>query len=57
MDAVFVKLVNMSIAASWLILAVILLRLILRKAPKWVNVLLWGWWRCVCSAPFRSKAP
>lgn len=32
----------MSITASWLALAVILLRLILRKAPKWIYVLLWG---------------
>lgn len=32
----------MSIAASWLILAVVLLRFMLKKAPKWVAVLLWG---------------
>ena len=42
MSEVFLKLVNMSISASWLILAVLVLRLILRKAPKWINVLLWG---------------
>lgn len=38
----FIKLLNMSIAASWLVLAVILLRFVLKKAPKWVNPLLWG---------------
>lgn len=38
----FLKLANMSISASWLALAVLLLRLVLKKAPKWVNVLLWG---------------
>lgn len=38
----FLKLANMSISASWLVLAILLLRLILKKAPKWVNVLLWG---------------
>lgn len=32
----------MSISASWLVLAVLILRLVLKKAPKWVNVLLWG---------------
>ena len=32
----------MSISASWLVLAVLILRFILKKAPKWVNVLLWG---------------
>lgn len=42
MDAIFLKIVNMSIAASWLILAVILLRMVLKKAPKWINVLLWA---------------
>jgi len=38
----FLKLANMSISASWLVLAILILRLILKKAPKWVNVLLWG---------------
>lgn len=42
MTELFLKIVNMSISASWLILAVLLLRLVFRKAPKWVNVLLWG---------------
>ncbi len=42
MTALFIKTVNMSISASWLVFVVFLLRLILRKAPKWVNVLLWG---------------
>lgn len=36
------KLLNMSISASWLVLAVILLRLLFRKAPKWINCLLWS---------------
>ena len=42
MSSLFLKIVNMSIAASWLILAVVLLRVVLREAPKWINVLLWG---------------
>lgn len=42
MSEVFLKIVNMSISAGWLILAVLALRLLLKKAPKWVNVLLWG---------------
>ena len=42
MSEAFLKLVNMSISASWLVLAVLVFRLILKKAPKWVNVLLWG---------------
>ena len=42
MEALFLKLVNMSIAASWLILAVVLLRLVLKKAPKWIACVFWA---------------
>ena len=42
MEAIFIKALNMSISAGWLILAVILLRLPLKKAPKWISVVLWG---------------
>ncbi len=42
MDAVFIKLLNMSITASWLILAVVLLRFLLKKASKRVMGVLWG---------------
>ena len=38
----FSNILNISITASWLILVVIGLRLLLKKAPKWVNVALWG---------------
>ena len=42
MSELFLKILNMSISATWVVLAVVVLRLILKKAPKWVNVLLWG---------------
>ena len=42
MDDVFLKLVNLSISASWLILTALVLRFVLKKAPKWVMPLLWG---------------
>lgn len=42
MTELFLDIINMSISAGWLVLAVLALRLILKKAPKWVNVLLWG---------------
>lgn len=42
MEVIFIKLLNMSISAGWLILAVMLLRLLLKKAPKWISVVLWG---------------
>lgn len=42
MDAIFLKLFNMSVTASWLVLAVVLLRLLLKKAPKAITVFLWA---------------
>lgn len=42
MTGIFLKIVNMGIAAGWLIIAVLALRPILRKAPRWIHVLLWG---------------
>ena len=39
MNELFLKIINMGISAIWLILAVLLLRLVLKKAPKWINVL------------------
>lgn len=42
MEALFLKIVNMSITASWLVLAIIAVRLIFKKTPKWTICLLWG---------------
>ena len=42
MSELFLKIVNMSISASWVVIAVLTLRFCLKKAPNWVNVLLWG---------------
>lgn len=42
MEAFVLRLVNLSINASYLVLAVLLLRLLLRKAPRWIFCLLWG---------------
>lgn len=55
MDRLFLELFNMSISASWVILAVLLLRLVLKGAPKAIRVLLWGavGFRLVC--PFSLK--
>lgn len=56
MNELFLKIINMSISASWLILDVLILRLVLKKAPKWVNVLLWGIVavRLICPFSFES---
>jgi|GEM_PF-1995872 len=42
MSGVFLNVVNMSISASWIVIVILLLRLLLKKAPKWIAVLLWG---------------
>lgn len=42
MTQLFLKFLNMSISASWLVLMVLLLRLFFRKAPKWISCLLWS---------------
>ena len=56
MTDLFLKILNMSISATWLVLAILLLRLILKKAPKWICVLLWGLvaFRLVC--PFTLES-
>lgn len=56
MNAVFIKLLNMSITASYIVLAVILLRFLLKKAPKWIMGVLWGFvaFRLIC--PFSLKS-
>ena len=42
MSEIFLNIINMSISASYIVLAVLLLRLLLKKAPKWITVVLWG---------------
>lgn len=42
MTGVFIKILNMSISAGWIVLSVLLLRLLMKKAPKWTGCVLWG---------------
>ncbi|MBE6925367.1 MAG: hypothetical protein E7461_00845 [Ruminococcaceae bacterium] len=42
MADLFLKTVNMSISAGWIVVAIVLFRLLLKKAPKWITVALWG---------------
>ena len=42
MTDLFIRILNMSISAGWLVLAVVILRLFLKKAPRWILPLLWG---------------
>ena len=56
MEIMFIKLLNMSITASWLVLAVVVLRLLLKKAPRAFVVVLWSFVgiRLVCPFSFDS---
>ena len=56
MTDLFLKIINMGISASWLVLAVLILRFVLKRSPKWVNVLLWGIVavRLICPFSFES---
>ena len=42
MQELFLELVRLSMVGSLFAMAVMLLRLVFRKAPKWIFVLLWG---------------
>lgn len=52
----FLKLLNRSLCAGWLVLAVLVLRLVLKKAPKWIRCLLWAMVavRLICPFSFES---
>lgn len=42
MTSIFLKILNMSITASWIVLAIVVLRILLKKAPKWIFGALWS---------------
>ena len=57
MSDIFLKLLNMSLAASWLIVVVVILRLIARKTPRWIICLLWGLVAIRLVCPFSIESP
>ena len=56
MEALFLKILNMSITASWIILAVLVLRVLLQRAPKRYSYALWSVvaFRLCCPVSFRA---
>ena len=56
MENVFLELFNMSITASWLVLAVLIFRFVFKKAPKAFRVVMWGLvaFRLICPFSFES---
>lgn len=56
MSLLFTQIFNMSVSASYIVLAVLLLRLALKKAPRWLSLLLWAvvGLRLICPFTFES---
>ena len=56
MEALFLKILNMSITATYVLMAVLVLRLLIRRAPKWISYSLWSLvlFRLVCPVSFSS---
>ena len=42
MNGLFLAILKMSLAASFVIVDVCILRLVFSRAPKWITLLLWG---------------
>ena len=57
MEILFAKLLSMSFAASWLIFAVLLLRLVLYRAPKWSCCVLWALVGLRLALPISLESP
>lgn len=57
MRDIFIQLLNMSIVASWMIVAVVIFRFVFKKAPKWIVGMLWCMVgiRLLCPFSIRSK--
>lgn len=56
MEAVFLKLLNMSITASFMIIAAVLLRVLLKKTPKWISCVLWAFVAVRLILPFSFES-
>lgn len=57
MEKIFLTVANMSASATWLLLAVLLLRLILKKAPRRFICALWALAGLRLAMPFSIEAP
>ena len=57
MTSVFLHFFNLSVMAGWMVLAVLLLRLCLKKAPRWITCVLWGLVALRLLVPFTIESP
>ena len=57
MSELFLNILTMSLSAAWLVPVVLLLRLALKRSPKWIHVLLWALvaFRQICPLTFESS--
>ena len=56
MSAFVIKLFNMSVTASIVVLAVLAFRLVFRRAPKWIYCLLWSFVGLRLVLPFSMQS-
>ena len=57
MISVFLHFFNLSVMAGWMVLAVLVLRLCLKKAPRWITCVLWGLVALRLLVPFTVESP
>ncbi len=56
MEMIFLSVLNMSVSAGWFILAVLVFRLLLKKAPRYISCVLWGLVGLRMVLPFRLQS-
>ena len=57
MERIFLELFNRAICAGWLVLAILVLRVVLKKVPKWVRCLLWAMVAVRLLVPIQIESP
>ncbi|MBE6634851.1 MAG: hypothetical protein E7617_01445 [Ruminococcaceae bacterium] len=56
MEELFIRAINVSITASFLVLAIICYRFLIKSSPKWIAVLLWGFVALRLLVPFSIES-
>ena len=57
MTGLFLRLFNIGVTAGWIVLAVLGIKLLFRKLPKWISCLLWGIVALRLLLPFTLESP
>ena len=57
MESIFLKLLNLSIMASWLVVIALIFRVVLRRAPKYLRCVMWGLVALRLVIPFTVESP